>query len=701
MRNHKIISILAILLIIALATAACAAAYPGAPFASSAVPAQSGAATTQPKEPTAESAKWINSTIVGSVTNDMQIQEKDDYYLAINHDWLANTKLEDGKNRMGVFSIRGDEIQKEIEAILRDDSLESHEAKLAQQLYNDYLDMDTRNELGIKPLLPYVEEILRIKSIEEMNSYLIKSEHDVLALPIIGPDSKDSSKYAVTINPCYFSLEDADEYRQITEKGERIKKALDVYNVKALMRIGYSEADAKAAWDKAFEFETKLAQNTMGKSASYKPDYIKKTYNPITIDEIKKASPVFPLAEIFEKKGYAESEIIVMTDTEWLDKLNKVYTEENLEGIKAYLILSLIRGYSDFLDEEFDEMNNEYISAVMGSKGTEPLEKRAYDTVNDHLGEVVGKLYIEQYFSDEIKTDVEEIIANAMKVYGKRLESNNWLGDETKNKALEKLGAIRVHVGYPEKWTDFSALKLKSADKGGNLFEDIEVISDFMAMLQLEKINTEVDKDKGEALAKPQVVNAFYNPSDNSINIPAGILGGIFYDKNGTDAARLGGIGVIIGHEITHAFDTMGSQYDKDGNVSNWWTDQDAAAFKERTDKVAEYFGSMEALPGMNVNGELVVTEATADLGGMSSMLELAKGMPDFDYDDFFETYVKIWMETQTKEQAEDRITGDEHPLNYLRANITVQQFDEFYDTKGIKEGDGMYLAPEKRLAVW
>jgi len=380
--------------------------------------------------------------------------------------------------------------------------------------------------------------------------------------------------------------------------------------------------------------------------------------------------------------------------------MNGAYTEENLEGLKTLLLYSMVGKTINFMDQDFIDLYNERIGAWYGFSSEKPLADTAYDNCTKYLAMAVGKIYVDNYFDETVKGDVESIIEQVRAVFKKRLGAAEWLTEETQAKAIEKLDAITIRVGYPDVWTDYSGLELLSAEQGGSLLDNMIRIYGFEAELAKQKIGTEVQKGEWKE-CYPQEVNAFYNEKDNSLNIPAGILGGVFYDHDGTREQRLGSIGTIIGHEFTHAFDTLDSQYDKDGNLSNWWTDGDRAAFKERTDRVAEYYSGIEVLPELFVNGELTIGETVADLGGLACMMDIAEATDDFDYAAFFEAYAQVWRKSGSEDFCALVTQTDVHPLGYVRTNGNVQQFQEFYDAFGVAEGDGMYLAPEARLAVW
>lgn len=669
-------------------------------FTACAAPASSGINSVA-AEPTAAPAPWINSTIEGCVTTDTAVDVKDDFYMASNFDWISKATIPQGKAKTSAVDERRDAVQNEVTALLTDPAPQSHEMVLAQQFYKTYMDMDTRNALGLSPLLPSIEKIRSIKSIDALTQYLLAEDENSLVACSLTEDLTDSNRRAVLISSSFLSLAESDEYRAMSELGKVNKAALDVFFPAALMLFGYTAQEASAAWEDAFALEMVLAQDVMGTTASYQPDFFTRLNSLVTLDDLKQQSPVFPLAALLEKSGYGKSNILVLPEPEWLKTLNECYTEKNLEAMKSHLILALIHTYAPYLNQDFQDLLNAYKNTISGTTGVLSLDQEAYSQVNSLLGDAIGKPYIEKYFSDKTKANVEQMITTIMEVYRKRITAIDWLTEQTKQKALEKLDNMRVFVGYSKTRKDFSALTLKSVAEGGNLVEHVKQITQFNTALNIAKINTPIDKESGEILEKSHEVNAFYNGSNNSINIPAGILGGVFYDENGSTASHLGGIGVIIGHEITHAFDTNGSQFDKDGNLSNWWTDEDAASFKERTDKVAAYFGSFEVLPGVSVNGELVVTEATADLGGLSCILEIVRTIPNFDYEDFFASYAQIWRRYQTKENVHTHAMNDPHPPDYLRANAILQQFPEFYETYAIADADGMFLAPENRLSVW
>ena len=692
--------ILVVLLAAALLlAAACSAPKQREKSASPSVSAEADA-TAAPEE-SAPGAAWVNSDISGNVTAELETDPKEDFNAAVNQEWMAGTEL-GTQVQASTFTERGDEVMAEVMTLITDESQTSHEAELVREFYNDYIDMESRNTLGMEPVLPLLEEIRAIEDMDGLTAY-IADWGNLAGAPVkadIAADWKDSTKNAIYIGPPSFSLSDADEYKSMTDVGQRTKDAEEVMLKKLLTRAGYSEEEASALWEAFFSLESQIGQASVGNAEGSSPEIREKAYNPKTAAELAELSPVFPVTEIL--KPYTDGGIdrFILTEPEWLAKMNELYTEENLEAFKAWLIYQTLTATAGMLDQECLDIMTEYSGAATGSAQIElPVEQLAYQMCSAMFDMAIGKLYVENYVTEETKQDVTELVEQAVAVFRQRLEANEWLSSETKAKALQKLDTLKIRVAYPDDWSlyDYSDYALP---RDGGIIDDVLAVREKDMSEKVDKAKAEIDKDLW--MTAPQTVNAYYMPTDNSINIPAGILGGDFYDSNGTIEQQMGSMGVIIGHEITHGFDSnTGSLYDKDGNLSNWWTDEDRAAFKEHTDKVGAYYASIEVLPGKYINGDYTIGETVADLGGMSCMLELAKKIDGFDYQTFFESWAKVWKVQESEATAEYMLQTDPHAPGYLRANVNVQQFEEFYKAFDVQEGDGMYLAPEDRLSVW
>lgn len=646
-------------------------------------------------------AQWVNASVVGNVSEETSTDPADDYYLYVNKQWLLDTTLTDTKYYITWFSQGQDLVTEQVAGLLSGELSQDHDASQTQLFYQQYLDMDTRNALGEAPLLPYLEKIESISTMEDLDAYVL--DDDALSTLIgwtITTDMMDASRYIAYLGGASLSLDDADEYQELTDLGARKKAALTKMLEEMLQLCGYTQEEAAAHVENMFAFEYDIAGSIYGSSVTKQADYLLKTYNLFTPEELAALAPNLPIAEVIAKPVAAGADVFVLEQPDWLVRLNELYVEENLQNIKSYLLCNAVTSAAAVLDQRFIDLSDEATSTLIGMETHTDIEQVAYNAVSSLMPWAVGKLYADAYGSQELNQRVEEIIDQIVEVYHTRLEANTWLGEETRARAIEKLEKLRVRVGYPDDWEPYEIadLTLQTTEEGGTLLSNMLQVSQYYKQDLLEEIGQEVDKDKW--VATPQTVNAYYSSMDNSINIPSAIFAPILSDGDISDERLLGMIGTVIGHEITHGFDTTGSQFDADGNFSNWWTDEDRAAFEARTKKVETYYSAIEALPGHYVDGVLTIGETVADLGGMSSALEVAKGIEGFDYDEFFRSYAELWA-LKTTEEMYQVLLQDVHAPNYLRANVNVQQFEEFYETYDVHSGDGMYLAPEERLSVW
>lgn len=336
---------------------------------------------------------------------------------------------------------------------------------------------------------------------------------------------------------------------------------------------------------------------------------------------------------------------------------------------------------------------------MLGITGNVSKEEEAVDNVNSMMGMAIGRLYSEKYVPEKTKKDVESITKDIIAVYKKRIDNLDWMSSQTKKNAIDKLDKLKIKIAYPDSWNDYSKLDIKSYEEGGSLFQNAMTLRIFERDKMFNKINKLVDKDEDQF--KPQTVNAFYSATENSIIIPGGIIQGHFYDVNAPKEVNLGGIGVIIGHEISHAFDNTGAQYDSDGNLNNWWTEEDYKEFMQKTQKVANFYSQIEAIPGEKLDGNLTVGENIADIGGVSCLLDILGEMNNANYKAFFESYAVTWRQITTKEYATYALIIDVHSPNKVRVNAVLPQFQKFYDTYGITEKDGMYVKPGDRIGIW
>lgn len=653
---------------------------------------------------------WINSCILGEVTDEVKADLKDDFFLNVNHDWLRDAKLRPGFDSETPIFDAADIVKNRCLEFLTDKNLKfddavlSHDVDLIQSYYDLYLDWEGRNKLGVEPLKPIVEKIKAISNLDELSEFLLSEEAREDGLGLFGVkvtfSSQDSSSYAVDISSTELSLEDSDEYKTLTENGKRVKKASEDKTSYMLGRIGMSESEAKELIESAFAFETKISKSMMGLLEAMNPDSLAKTINPVTVKDIKDMEGKLPVVEYMDKYGYSVSKLINIQEPNWLKSFAEIYTEENLVGMKAYLLTTIARGYIDRTDEaafrKYQEINN----AQKGITESPPDQDLAYQETRKILPPSFARIYIKKYITPEMKKEIAEFCQESVDAYREMLQGIEWMSDETKKAAINKLDHIKIHSLYPEKWDDDSVFQITSKEKGGKYLDAQKALVKGNLARQMSHINGKVDRDIW--LIDILETNAFYAAFENSVNIIPGYFCDVTYRSDMSIEEKYGAIGTVIGHEISHAFDTNGSQYDEEGNVKDWWAEVDKKAFRERANKLVAYYDNVVAFDdGTKYSGQMVQTEAIADIAGMKVMLTLAKKVPNFDYDKFFKAFAKMWARVYTIESAENTVLTDTHPLHYLRGNVTVQQFDEFNETYGIKEGDRMYIKPEDRIAVW
>lgn len=652
-------------------------------------------------DPGETAPSWLNSDLVGSVTADTVVSLKDDFHVYANKDWLSTAQIPAGQTYLDSLSCIEADVRENIVSMLTDATPTNEEAKLVQDFYLQCKDIETRNALGMSPVMPYIEDIRAIDSMDDLTAYLKRSDtiDPILYRAAMMSDFGDSSHYAIYLTGAItYTFGDADEYKSMTPLGERYQQANVPMLEKLLMRVDYTEQEAKTIVADMLALEGQFGSVAIGREAIKQPDYAQTIYNLVTIEELDQLSPVFPLAYLLEDYAQAGLDRFVLMDKPWLAKINELYTEENLDGFKAMLLCGTLREAAIYLDEPCVEILDEASSIINGMEIHSVIEEDAYTICSHYFTRPISRMYCENFVSPQAKEFVEKTVEEVVAVYKKRLADCTWLSKDTRDNAIEKLENLAVFAAYPDDWSDYSISDVSFA-------ENATILDKVITMLQrthrqdVEKSAKSIDKTTWSSSL--QTVNAFYSAGDNSINILAGILSGELYDPDASIEKNLGGIGTVIGHEISHGFDVRGSQFDKDGNMISWWTEADRTSFLERANRISDYFDRIEVLPGMYCDGQNVVAEAMADIGGVSCILEIAEGIEGFDYDEFFTSYAHVWCQKRTKEAEERAILDDPHAPDYLRTNVTLQQFQEFYDTYHITEGDGMYLAPENRLSVW
>ena len=647
---------------------------------------------------------WVWSELQELVSEDMDTDPKQDFHLYVNKDWICESKIPDGYSGYSRYTARQQDVDAEGLKLMTDDSLTGDNAKQVQYIYSQLMDWDEREEVGYEPLeerLTHIESIASLDGLEAYMSDTSTTYNDSLLEMAVVSDLNDSTRYVLCVGDAELILGDPAEYTDRTENGQRSYDYMSQMFVYMMGRLGTDEAEAQEIFDNAIAFETKLAEKAYTIEECYSDDIYDRINNFYSSDELCELCEVYPMKAVLKAWGMKDQDRIQVENPDYIKNLDALMTEENLEGIKDRYIVNKTLAFAGLLDKATYDKANEIYNEVYGVSGEEPYEEVAYNMVLSLAPIQAQQLYVEQYGSEEMKQLITDTCDQVIATYKEMLKDNDYLSEETIDAAIEKLDNMEIHALYPDKWQDVSDWDYT----GLSLVEIAAKSGRDQVEYNLSKADTKVDKDlwiDSDVGWTVMQVNAFYNLNDNSINMILGMMGDPFYNEDMSVEEIYASLGAFwIGHEVSHAFDSGGSQFDKDGNLANWWTEEDAAAFQERISKLDAYLDSIEITDGYSVNGAMVDTEMAADYTGLECALKMAEDIDDFDYDKFFTTYAKMNVSISTEASEISNLLTDSHPLNFLRTNVPVQQFDEFYETYDVQEGDAMYLAPEDRLLIW
>ena len=652
---------------------------------------------------------------------DTTVRLEDDFYQFACGGWMAKNPLDAEHSRYGAFDVLAENALKNVNDII--DSVSKNEnaaGSLADKIatmYNIGMDTAKLQEQGAAPLMPYLEEINNLKTREDVWAQLLKMHrrgYGVL-FGVMGEADKDDANMCIAWAwQSGLGLGDRDYYLLDEGNNKNIRKGYVELMEKEFAMAGYDKMSGKKA-DKLAQtvmaFETRLAKAMNTKLENRNPQA---TFNRFTVDS---ANAVYPN---IDWKGYFETMNIMegmksfnIAQPKYFEEVNKVLADADIETLKAYFAWQQITSAANYLSDDFVNAEFDFFGKLMsGREEIRPRWKRVTSTVEGAMGEALGQLYVEKYFPAEAKTRMETLVQNLITALGQRIDMAEWMTDQTKANAHKKLSTIYVKIGYPNKWRDYSGLEIKNDSYYANVVRSNE----FDVAYMMSKINKPVDKD--EWLMTPQTVNAYYNPTTYEICFPAAILQPPFFQFDADDAANYGAIGVVIGHELTHGFDDQGRQYDENGNLNDWWTEEDAKNFDANKQVLVEAFNNCVALDDpelgkMNGNGELTLGENIADNGGLHvSYLAMQNAiekkqvnkeqMDGFTPEQrFFLAYAAVWASNIRPAAALQLTQMDVHSLGRNRVNVALPQVTEFIDAFGIKEGDGMWLAPEKRVVLW
>ena len=626
---------------------------------------------------------------------------KDDLYEAVNGGWLKTAKIPDDKPATGGFNDLVNEIDKQLMDDF--DAYATGKGKSDDSRFNEMIKLyrlakkfDWRKKVGPQPLKRMLASVENLNSYEDYQSQWKNWILAGMPSPIsfdIDADMKNATVYALFASSPSLILPDKSYYE--AEKKAQHDQLLQLWSsmVEALMdKLGYSKEEAKKIIDDAIKFDALLAPNV--KSAEEAADY-SKMYNPQTVEELASATDQLDIAAIIKQLVGEEPEKVIVTEPEYFKALNKIL-QDNFELFKNWALIRVIRENASYLDDEMREINGRYGRALSGSKKPVSQRKFAFYLARDMFSQVAGDYYGKKYFGPQAKADVHHMVEQMIKVYKGRLTNNQWLSKDTRDKAILKLDKLGIQVGYPDKIPAlYDQFKV---DEEESLIANLNQLTVTANKELFSRWNKPVDRMRWEMSAA--TVNAYYHPFKNIIVFPAAILQAPFYSLKQSSSQNYGGIGAVIAHEISHAFDNNGSLFDEFGNLNNWWTDEDSAHFKQLAQKMIEEFDGIP-FAGQKVNGKLTVSENIADAGGLSCALKAAKNEADFNAQEFFINWATIWRMKATEQYMQLLLSIDVHAPQKLRANIQAENLDDFYRAFDIKPGDEMYRAPEDRVHIW
>lgn len=634
------------------------------------------------------------------MTNKVRIQ--DDLYHYVNGEWLETAVIPDDRPTAGGFS----ELNEGVEQLLRKDFKEfaANEKQVpfgelgeAVKLYKQVLDEEKRNAEGVKPALPYLEEILNIKDIDDLSAKAKELTLSGIDLPFnfgVDPDMKNAENNAFIILGPSIILPDTTYYVEGNETGAAL---IGVYSNMAktlLDKTPLSEEDKVHFLADALAFDELVAKQV--KSQLEWADYVA-NYNPMTVEEAAECLKPFDfkglLASLYGDKVPTK---VIAYDPKAIKNFKEYFNEGTFEKYKHWAYVTFLVSAAKHLSVEMHDVATTFQRTLFGIAKDPVLEKQAYQLAGSFFSEPVGMYYGREYFGEEAKKDVVNLVKRIIEAYKGRMAKNNFLAPETKEKAILKLNTIAIKMGYPDKIDEFySELKV---DENDVLFASLKKLGAKRILHSLEKLNKPVDRM--EWAMPGHMVNACYNPFANDITFPAAILQKPFYGLDQSESENLGGIGAVIGHEISHAFDNNGASFDEKGNLNNWWKEEDYAAFKSLTKNMIDEFDGIDFYGG-KVSGELIVSENIADNGGMGVTLGIMHETEGVSFQEYFKNWARVWCLKAKPQYIQYLLVNDVHAPAELRANIQPRNFDEWYEAFDVTEKDGMYIAPEKRVRIW
>ncbi|MFM7028659.1 MAG: M13 family metallopeptidase [Chakrabartia sp.] len=637
---------------------------------------------------------------------DKSVKPGDDFYKFVNGTWDANTEIPADRSSWGGFGVLRDLSDQRTRAIIEDSAKQNApKGSVAQKVgdfYASFMDEAGIEARGIEPVKPMLAKVDALQTRDDLARALAESARLGMGSPVeigVELDLKDNSKYAVYVGQGGLGMPDRDYYLVDNDRFKETRAKYKTYIADTLKLAGFADAEARAA--AIYALEEKIAKGHWTQAESRQID---KMYNPANVATLDKDYPGFGWANYLKAASLDAQPQIILTQPSAIKAATALVASEPMDVWKDYLRFHMLSDAAPLLNKAFVDLNFGWAKTLSGTPKLKDRWKRGVDLVNGSMGEAVGEIYVARYFPPEAKAKADELVRNLVKAMDARLANLSWMAPETKVKARAKLAAFRPKIGYPDKWRDYSALSVDRGDVWGNVVRATE----FEYQRQIGKLGKPVDRD--EWLMTPQTVNAYANPLMNEIVFPAAILQPPFFDPKADDAVNYGGIGAVIGHEISHHFDDQGRKFDMNGNLADWWTKEDVTRFDALAKRVVDQYGSYEPLPGKKVNGELTLGENIADLAGatiaydaykMSLNGKKPKKIDGYTADQrFYLGFGQIWRNKYREPILLQQLTTDPHTPGNFRPYV-VRNFDVWYQAFKVKPGEKLYLKPEDRAHIW
>ncbi|MDY5687564.1 MAG: M13 family metallopeptidase [Bacteroidaceae bacterium] len=637
-----------------------------------------------------------------------------DFYMFATGGWQKAHPLTDEYSRYGSFDVLQENNNKQLRELIEGVAAQQNEkgsvAQKIADLYNSAMDSVALNEHGLDEMAAFLacdgyQTSAQITQdwLKQVWPKMLRQGVDGLMGFYIGADEKDSKNNILSIVQGGLTLGQKDYYLDQDPETAKIREAYVAYIRQLVSHVGFGETDAARISDDVMRIETRLAKASKSMTELRDPEA---NYHKMSYDQLKKDFAGIDWDAYLHIFGISGLKDVIVGQPEAIHEVEKILAEETPEALQNVYLWHAIDMAAGYVDDESRNLSFAFWgTALSGKTQDRPRWKRAVSSVEGCLGEALGQLYVAKYFPPAAKERMEKLVANLQQALGERIDAQDWMSDDTKKVAHEKLDAFYVKVGYPDKWTDYSTLQI-----GNSYLQNILSCKEWAIQDMIAKhLNKPVDKD--EWYMTPQTVNAYYNPTTNEICFPAGILQPPFFDMEADDAFNYGAIGVVIGHEMTHGFDDQGSKYDKNGNLSQWWTEEDTKRFNERIQVMREYHDSIEVLPGLHSNGSLTLGENMADHGGLmvsyQAFVNATAQAPLSDKDGFtpaqrfFLAYANVWGQNIRDEEIRKRVKSDPHSLGKWRVNGQMPHMDAWYEAFGITEQDPMFVPKEKRVTIW